>query len=136
MADLFRALVETTPDGVIVADREGSILLWNAAAQRIFGYPADVALGSSLDLIIPDRQRARHWEGYARVMATGATDYGNRLLAVPALRADGTRISIEFSLALIRSESGEPTAVAAIVRDVTERWERERARDRSRQVLG
>jgi len=136
MADLFRALVEATPDAVVVADREGRILLWNTGAERIFGHRAEDALGSSLDLIIPERQRARHWEGYASVMAKGETRYGDRLLAVPAMREDGARISVEFSVGLIRGEGGEVASIVAIMRDVSERWERERARDRSRQVLG
>ncbi len=127
MDDLARDLVQHTPDGVIVADRSGAIVLWNAGAERIFGFPESAALGQSLDLIVPERQRPPHWRGWAKVIATGHSDYGARLLAVPALRADGKRISIEFSIALLMGERGEVRAVAAIVRDVTERWERERA---------
>ena len=128
MDDLHRRTIAAIPDAVLVADREGAIMLWNAGAERIFGFSASEALGRSLDLIIPERQRARHWEGYQRVVATGVTQYGERLLAVPALRADGRRISVEFSVALLTDASGQVEAVAAVVRDVTERWERERAK--------
>jgi PAS domain S-box-containing protein len=127
MDDLARAVIERTPDAVIAADVAGAITLWNAGAERIFGFAAGDALGRSLDLIVPERQRARHWEGWRRVVATGQTAYGTRLLAVPALRADGRRISVEFSIALLSDARGAVTGFAAILRDVTERWERERA---------
>lgn len=128
MADLHRRTLEAIPDAVLVADRDGVIRFWNAGAERVFGIAASDALGKSLDLIIPERQRARHWEGYRKVVASGVTQYGERLLAVPALRADGKRISVEFSVALLRDASGAVDGVAAVLRDVTERWERERAK--------
>lgn len=114
------------PEAVIFADRQGVVRLWNRAAETMFGYSADEALGQSLDLIIPERFRARHWEGYRQVMATGVTSYGQRLLAVPAMRKDGQRISIEFSIALLKDGRGEVTGAAAVVRDVTARWQAER----------
>ena len=123
---LFRRIVEEMPEAVIFADRQGMVRLWNRAAETIFGYSADEALGQSLDLIVPERFRARHWEGYRHVMATGVTRYGQRLLAVPAMRKDGQRISIEFSIALLKDERGEVTGAAAVVRDVTPRWLEER----------
>jgi PAS domain S-box-containing protein len=123
---LFRQIVEEMPEAVIFADRQGMVRLWNRAAETIFGYSADEALGQSLDLIVPERFRARHWEGYRHVMATGVTRYGQRLLAVPAMRKDGQRISIEFSIALLKDERGEVTGAAAVVRDVTPRWLEER----------
>jgi PAS domain S-box-containing protein len=124
--ELFRQIVEEMPEAVIFADQEGVVRLWNRAAETMFGYSADEALGQSLDLIVPERFRARHWEGYRHVMATGVTSYGQRLLAVPAMRKDGQRISIEFSIALLKDERGEVTGAAAVVRDVTARWQAER----------
>jgi len=123
---LFRRIVEEMPEAVIFADRQGMVRLWNRAAETMFGYSADEALGQSLDLIVPERFRARHWEGYRHVMATGVTSYGQRLLAVPAMRKDGQRISIEFSIALLKDERGEVTGAAAVIRDVTARWQAER----------
>jgi len=123
---LFRQIVEEMPEAVIFADRQGVVRLWNRAAETMFGYSADEALGHSLDLIVPERFRARHWEGYRHVMATGVTSYGQRLLAVPAMRKDGQRISIEFSIVLLKDERGEVTGAAAVVRDVTARWQAER----------
>jgi PAS domain S-box-containing protein len=124
--ELCRRIVEEMPEAVVFSDRQGLVRLWNRAAEAMFGYSADEALGQSLDLIVPERFRARHWEGYRRVMATGVTSYGQRLLAVPATRKDGQPISIEFSIALLRDEGGEVTGAAAVVRDVTARWQAER----------
>ena len=124
---LAHQIVETTPDGIVVADAEGIIRLWNGGAEQIFGYSAAETLGQTLDLIIPERLRQRHWDGYRTVMATGQTRYGRELLAVPAIRKDGSRISIEFTVALLRDAAGRPDGVAAVIRDVTERWEREKA---------
>jgi PAS domain S-box-containing protein len=123
---LFRRVVEEMPEAVVFADREGVVRLWNRGAETIFGYSASEALGQSLDLIIPERFRARHWDGYRQVMATGVTSYGQRLLAVPAIRKDGQRISIEFSIALLNDERGERAGALAIVWDVTARWQAER----------
>jgi PAS domain S-box-containing protein len=123
---LFRRIVEEIPDAVIFADRQGAIRLWNRGAETMFGYSADEATGQSLDLIIPERFRARHWEGYRQVMITGVTSYGDRLLAVPATRKDGQRISIEFSIALLKDEHGGVMGAVAVVRDVTARWQAER----------
>jgi PAS domain S-box-containing protein len=124
---LCRSIVEAAQDGIVFADRDGVIRLWNAGAETIFGYPPEQALGQRLDLIIPENLRARHWEGYRRVMASGATRYALELLKVPALRRDGTRISLEFTVVPVRGASGEILGVGAIIREVTERWRQERA---------
>jgi len=133
---LARRIVEGMPEAVIFADQEGVILLWNRGAEVMFGYAAAEALGSSLDLIIPERHRSRHWEGYQKVMTSGVTRYGTELLAVPAERKDGRRISIEFSIALLRSETGEVLGAAAVVRDVTARWERDKVMREGRSTRG
>ena len=124
---LCQQIVEGTQEAIIFADRDGIIRLWNAGAEAMFGYAAAEAIGQSLDLIVPERQRGRHWEGYHKVMATGVTRYGKELLAVPAVRKDGTRISLEFTIVLLRDEAGQPMGTAALMRDVTTRWQQERA---------
>lgn len=115
-------IVEHAPDAIIMADRDGIIRLWNAGAQAVLGYTAEEALGQSLDLIIPEQFRARHWAGFRKVMQTGVTRYGAVLLGVPATRRDGTRISVEFSVTLLRTQAEQVLGVAAIMRDVTQRW--------------
>jgi PAS domain S-box-containing protein len=96
----------------------------------VFGYARADALGETLDIIIPERLRPRHWDGYRRVMQTGETEYAGRMLAVPATRHDGTRISVEFTVTLLYDASGELRGIGAIVRDVTAAWEQQRALQR------
>jgi PAS domain S-box-containing protein len=124
------ALVASTDHAVIVADPDGVICFWNAAAERMFGYVRADALGQTLDIIIPEQLRSRHWDGYRRVMQTGETEYAGRTLAVPATRQDGTRISVEFTVTLLYDATGALRGIGAIVRDVTAGWERQRALQR------
>jgi PAS domain S-box-containing protein len=124
---VYQQIVNTSPDAIIFADRDGNIGLWNSGAEAMFGYTADEVMGQSLDLIIPDKLRGRHWDGYREVMETGVTRYGRELLAVPGIRKDGSRISLEFSIALLRASTGEVLGAAAILRDVTARWQQEKA---------
>jgi len=123
---LCRKILENSPMAVLFADREGKIRLWNSGAETVFGYTEKEALGQSLDLIVPERQRQRHWEGWDKVMASGVTKYGRDPLAVPAMRKDGSRISIEFNVVLVRADSGELAGVAAMVQDVTARWQKQK----------
>jgi PAS domain S-box-containing protein len=123
---LCQRIVEDSPIAILFADRDGKIRFWNAGAEATFGYSAEEALGQSLDLIVPERQRARHWEGWARVMASGVTKYGRDPLAVPALSKDGSRISIEFNIVLLRAPTGELLGAAAMVQDVTARWQQQK----------
>lgn len=129
---LCRKIVEEVPDAIVFADREGIIRVWNAGAEAMFGYEAAEAVGRTLDLIIPEKMRKRHWEGYHRVMETGVTKYGKELLAVPGIRKDGTRISLEFSVAMIRGEGGAPEGIVAVMRDVTARWRKEQEEKKHR----
>jgi len=117
---LSQQIVEKAADAIIFADTDGIIRLWNAGAEAIFGYPAAEALGQTLDLIVPEKLRKNHWEGYRKVMATGKTKYGKETLAVPAITKADNRISIEFTIVLVTNDSGEPLGTAAIIRDVTE----------------
>lgn len=123
---LCQQIVEDAQDAIVFADRDGVIRLWNAGAEAMFGYRDGEAVGQTLDLIIPEHLRGRHWEGYRKVMATGVTRYGREVLAVPATRKDGTRISLEFTIVLLREVTGEVLGAAAIIRDVTTRWQQEK----------
>jgi PAS domain S-box-containing protein len=126
MDRLLRQLVENAVEAILVADRQGLIRYWNLGAERMFGHTAAEAVGQSLDLIIPEKLRSRHWDGYFRVMASGRTRYGADPLTSPGLRKDGTRVSLEFSIVLLRDEAGDLEGCAAIMRDVTSRWQREK----------
>jgi len=128
---LFQRIVQEIPEAVIFADRTGVIRLWNSGAETMFGYSAGEAVGQSLDMIIPERLRPRHWDGYHKVIASGVTRYARELLATPAIRKDGRRISIEFSITLLKEDTGKVLGAAAIIRDVTARWETEKAQRQS-----
>ncbi|MDT5239522.1 MAG: hypothetical protein QOG79_686 [Mycobacterium sp.] len=123
---LSHAVVTESAEAIVVADPDGVIRLWNDGAARMFGYSAAEAAGQTLDLIIPEKLRARHTKGYRETMATGVTRYGDTLLSVPATHRDGHRLSIEFSVALLRDEAGEIVGISAIMREVTERRNAER----------
>ncbi|HEX4893238.1 MAG TPA: PAS domain-containing protein [Hyphomicrobiaceae bacterium] len=117
-------LFTDTPDGVLFSDTEGKISAWNRGCERIFGFSTEDALGQSLDIIIPEPLRARHWTGFHETMRTGVTKYADgELLSVPAMRKDGRRISVEFSILPFRDSDGAMIGMAAIMRDVTARFE-------------
>jgi PAS domain S-box-containing protein len=122
----YQQLVGAIGDAVVVCDAAGAIIVWNDAAVRMFGFTREDALGQSLDLIIPERQRQRHWDGYNKSMATGETRYGSDVLRVPALHKDGRTLSIAFTVAMLYDGAHKLTAIVAVVRDETVRWAEER----------
>ena|SRR5690242_4169745 len=124
---IAESLLLTRSEAIIAADREGIICFWNPGAERIFGHTAAEAVGRSLDLIIPERLRNRHWQGYRGTIATGKSRYGEGdVLSVPALHKNGTTISIEFTIVPLHESSGAMIAIVAIMRDVTKRFEETR----------
>jgi PAS domain S-box-containing protein len=126
--DLCLRILDGSPDAVLVCDRAGVVRYWNAAAERVFGFRDSDVLGASMDLIIPERFRARHWAGWEAAIERGVTSYGEgQLLAVPALHKDGRQISIEFSIQLLQDADHAVEWVVAIIRDVTQRYAREKA---------
>ena len=126
--DIYGRILAASPDAILICDRTGMVRYWNAAAERVFGFGATEAVGASLDLIIPERLRARHWAGWEETMRTGLTRYGDgQLLAVPAMAKSGAQISIEFSIQLVTAADGRIEWVVAIIRDVTDRYDREKA---------
>lgn len=133
--ELYRQIVETSSDAILFADPDGRIRLWNAGAVRLFGFSAEEALGESLDIIIPEKLRKRHWGGYHRVMQIGESRYHSELLSVPALHRAGHQLSCEFSIVMIRNDANEICGFAAIMRDVTARWEQERTLREKLRVL-
>jgi PAS domain S-box-containing protein len=121
--EFCQKLVANLPDAIIYADAAGLVRFWNHGAERIFGFSQSEALGQSLDIIIPEALRKRHWDGYARTMQTGVTRYGaGDVLSVPAIRKDGHRISVEFTILPFIDLDGQTVGIAAILRDVSKRF--------------
>ena len=122
----YQQLVEVIGDAVVVADASGVIDLWNPAAERLFGFTQTEALGNSLDLIIHERLRARHWAGFGKTMATGETRYSHDVLRVPAVHKDGRALSIAFTVGLLYGPQREVVGIAAVIRDETTRFAEEK----------
>jgi len=134
-SSLSEQIVKESSDAIMFADHEGFIRLWNKGAEVMFGYSAAEADGQSLDIIIPENLRGRHWEGYHKVMASGVTRYGTELLSAPGLRKDGSRLSLEFSMVIVRDENGAVLGTGAVIRDITARFQKEKALKERLKVL-
>jgi PAS domain S-box-containing protein len=119
-------LIDAIGDAIVISDASGAIILWNPAAERMFGFTQDEALGQSLDIIIPERLRGRHWAGYEKTMATGQTRYGHDVLRVPAVDKAGRSMSIAFTVALLHSADNAVSGIVAVIRDETVRFQEER----------
>jgi PAS domain S-box-containing protein len=120
------AVLSAIGDALIVSDKEGRVLVWNAAAERLFGWSAAEALGRSMDMIIPERLRKRHWEGYDKSMQTGQTRYAHDVLRVPAVDKAGRAMSIAFTVFMLFGPDGKPSACGSVIRDETERFAQDR----------
>ena len=121
------ALVNAVGDAIVVSDAKGAITLWNPAAERLFGHSQAEAIGQSLDIIIPERLRKRHWDGYDKTMETGITRYGHDVLRVPAINKQGDPLSIAFTVAMLYTPDKKVAAIIAVIRDETERFNADRA---------
>jgi PAS domain S-box-containing protein len=119
--NLFQAIVEQAPDAIIFADREGAIRVWNRGAEAVFGYAAAEVLGNSLDVIIPERLRRAHWEGFRRAIDTGQTKFGGRVLTTRSVHKDGSKLYVDLSFGLIRNGAGAIAGALAVGRDCTAR---------------
>jgi PAS domain S-box-containing protein len=123
-SELGEALLNSASDAIVATDREGVITFWNPGAERIFGFTAEEAVGHTLDLMIPENLRARHWSGFRHTMETGISRYGHGdLLSVPGLTKDGRRISVEFTIVMLRDATQAVTGTVAVMRDVTKRFD-------------
>ena len=126
-ARIGEAIRASAADAILATDREGTVNFWNPGAERLFGFSRKEAIGASLDLIIPERLRKRHWDGWLHVMQSGETRYGaGDVLAVPATTKDGRQISVEFTIILLQDADQQIVGMAAVLRDVTKRFEETR----------
>jgi len=135
---IYQQLVDHAPDAILFADCEGIIRLWNAGAEATFGYSAAEAVGQSLDLIIPEKLRQRHWDGYHQVMSSGQSKYGSQLLSVPALHKEAEkRIFSDFSIVMVKDDAGQLLGIAAVMRDSTAQKAKEKElRERIKELEG
>lgn len=122
----FRAVVAATPDAVVLADRDGTILLWNQAAARLFGYSEGEAIGQPLTLLMPPRYREAHQAGMKRLGTTGETRVMGRTVELHGLRKDGTEFPLELSIGA--GQSPEGVFYSGIIRDITRRRQAEEAK--------
>jgi PAS domain S-box-containing protein len=132
---VYERIIREAADAIVLAGADGKIMLWNPGAERMFGFTEKEALGQSLDFIIPEKYRERHWAGFHEVMRTGKTHYGDQVLRVPALRKDGSRFSIAFTVGLLKRSDGQVEAIFAVMRDDTEAFNTQKAlRDRVKEL--
>ena len=122
----YREIVENSQDAIVLTNADGVIQIWNLGANKMFGYSPEEAVGQTLDIIIPDRFRDSHWDGFNNTMATGHSKYEEDMLSVPAIKKDGSRISIEFTIVMSKDGQGIPTGISAIIRDVSERRQQDK----------
>ena len=120
--ELCRRIVGQMPEAVILADHAGRIRLWNRGAEVLFGYPAAEAMAQSLDIIIPEDLRQRHWDGYHRAVSSGRTRLGDRALPTRAVRKDGTTVYVELSFTIVLDAIGATIGALAVGRNITERY--------------
>lgn len=123
----YAQLVHAIGDGIVIGDPDGKIIFWNRGCERIFGFTEAEAMAASLDIIVPERLRQRHWDGWVKTMETGHTRYGNDVLRVPALHKDGSSLSIAFTVALLPTPEGKVGSIVAVIRDETKRFNEDRA---------
>ena len=121
------AVLAAVGDAIVASGPDGAITLWNPAAEYIFGFTAAEAIGQSLDIIIPERLRKRHWDGYDKTMETGVTRYGHDVLRVPAINKKGEPLSIAFTVGMLHGVDGKVSAIVASMRDETARFNEDRA---------
>ena len=125
-SNLAETLIEQSPDAMVFVNTAGIIRVWNSAAERIFGFSQSATLGASVNIIIPERFREAHWQGFRRAIAERSTKYQGQVLSTRSVRSDGTRIYVELSFAVILDAEGEVLGVLAHGRDITKRFEQER----------
>lgn len=137
VAAIAESVLQSAADAIVACDRDGVIRFWNPGAARIFGFSAGEAVGQSLDIIIPERLRARHWQGYREMMRTGQSRYsGGDTLSVPSQAKDGKRLSIEFTITALKDAQGGVCGLVSVMRDVTARFEEMKALRQQRREQG
>lgn len=128
---IMESLIEQNPDAIIFADLKGTIRVWNVTAERIFGFTKEQAIGSKLDIIVPQKLREAHWRGYQQAMEKGETKYIGKSLPTKSLHADGSVIYVELSFSIILDASKSVIGALSTARDITAKYKKERGNQKS-----
>lgn len=124
---LSKAIVDQAPDAIIFADHAGMIQVWNSGAERIFGHAAADVIGGPLDIIIPERMLQAHNKGFDHAVSTGEMKYVDKVLTTRSMHKDGSQIYIDMSFGMVRNEEGKILGALAVARDITERFNNDKA---------
>lgn len=114
---LCAAILNQSADAIIYADREGRIQLWNAAAERLFGFKAEQVIGESLDVMLPERLRSAHWSGYNKAMELGVTKHSGKPMLTKSLHQSGQAVYVEMSFAVVSDPGLGTLGSVAIARE-------------------
>ena len=121
------AMVKAVPEAIIFADLKGLVRYWNRGAEEIFGFTAQEAMGQSLDLIIPERMRQAHWDGYYKAIEYGDTYSGRGSRVTRSLhKEEGRSLYVDMSFAIVKDHEGKVIGSLAVARDATERFTAEK----------
>jgi PAS domain S-box-containing protein len=121
----FRGVTEAAQDAIVSAGSDGLLRSWNRGAEQMFGWHADEVIGQPLTVIIPDRFKAMHEEGIARVRATGHSKLAGQVVELAAIRKDGSELPVELSIGMWEASDG--VQFSGVIRDITERKRAEEA---------
>jgi PAS domain S-box-containing protein len=118
--DLLRLVVEQAPDGIIFADREGVIQIWNSAAAELFGYLPEEAVGRTLDIIVPEHLRHAHWAGFGKAVAFGHTKHGTGPMKTRATHKAGQKLYVSLAFSVVKDREDKVIGVMATARPFSE----------------
>lgn len=131
-ADILAAMQEA----VIYADLDGTILVWNHGAELVFGFSAAEAVGQSIDLVVPEKMRKAHWEGFNKAIVHGDILSARGARMTRALQKSGEPLYVDMSFAMVHDPAGKLTGSIAVARDATARFIAERAARQAATPIG
>lgn len=121
------AILRSMPEALIFCDLEGIIRVWNGGAEKVFGWSATEAVGQSLDLIIPERMRRAHWDGFNQAIERGGVKPGRTSMITRSLHKSLESIYVDMSFEMVKDEQGRMLGSLAVARDATARFTEEKA---------
>ena len=119
-------ILQSMPEALVFADLKGIIQRWNPGAENVFGFTATEAVGQSLDLIIPERMRKAHWEGFNKAIERGGTLPGRTSAITRAIHKSGDPFYVDMSFAMVKDPAGKLIGSMAVARDATKRFQEEK----------